>query len=140
MKTYTIREVSERFSLPASTLRYYEEVGLLTEVMRDGKHRMYQDCHLNRLSALCCFKETGMSIAQLQTFFSYEKDANKNQEMVELLAEHTEKVSAQIMNLQKNMQHVQRKLAFYQDICRAEQSQQPMPEWNDYRDKVFPMI
>ena len=91
MKTYTIREVSERFSLPASTLRYYEEVGLLTEVMRDGKHRMYQDCHLNRLSALCCFKETGMSIAQLQTFFSYEKDANKNQEMVELLAEHTEK-------------------------------------------------
>ena len=68
MKTYTIREVSERFSLPASTLRYYEEVGLLTEVMRDGKHRMYQDCHLNRLSALCCFKETGMSIAQLQTF------------------------------------------------------------------------
>lgn len=27
-QTYTIREMSERFGLPASTLRYYEEIGL----------------------------------------------------------------------------------------------------------------
>ena len=32
-QTYTIREMSERFGLPASTLRYYEEIGLLTDVM-----------------------------------------------------------------------------------------------------------
>lgn len=140
MKTYSIRELSELFALPASTLRYYEEVGLLTDIKRDGKHRVYEECHFHRLKALCCFKETGMSIAQLQTFFSYEKDTNKNEEMVELLAEHTEKVSAQIENLQKNMQHVQRKLAFYQDICQAEQAQQPLPEWDEYRDKVFPRI
>ena len=31
-QTYTIREMSERFGLPASTLRYYEEIGLLTDV------------------------------------------------------------------------------------------------------------
>ncbi|MDO5799324.1 MAG: MerR family DNA-binding transcriptional regulator [Eubacteriales bacterium] len=29
MHTYTIREISELFSLPASTLRYYESEGLL---------------------------------------------------------------------------------------------------------------
>ena len=28
MKTYTIRELSEMFDLPASTLRYYESEGL----------------------------------------------------------------------------------------------------------------
>ena len=32
MKTYTIREISELFSLPASTLRYYESEGLLPVV------------------------------------------------------------------------------------------------------------
>ena len=32
-QTYTIREMSERFGLPASTLRYYEEIGLF-----DGCH------------------------------------------------------------------------------------------------------
>ena len=32
-QTYTIREMSERFGLPASTLRYYEEIGLLMDVI-----------------------------------------------------------------------------------------------------------
>ena len=29
MTTYTIKQVSQMFGLPASTLRYYEEIGLL---------------------------------------------------------------------------------------------------------------
>ena len=40
-QTYTIREMSERFGLPASTLRYYEEIGLLTDVkmcIRDSRN------------------------------------------------------------------------------------------------------
>ena len=30
MKEYTIRELSEMFGLPASTIRYYEDEGILT--------------------------------------------------------------------------------------------------------------
>ena len=30
MDTYTIKEVSEMFHLPSSTLRYYEDLGILT--------------------------------------------------------------------------------------------------------------
>ena len=37
-QTYTIREMSERFGLPASTLRYYEEIGLLTDVIHTNLH------------------------------------------------------------------------------------------------------
>ncbi|MGC6767479.1 MerR family transcriptional regulator [Enterococcus sp. LJL128] len=137
MKTYTIKELSTLFDLPASTLRYYEEVGLLTNIQRDGKHRIYEECHFNRLKALCCFKETGMSIAQLLTFFSYEEDADKNEEMVVLLTEHTAKVANQITRLQENMQHVQRKLNFYQDICQAEKLQQPVPSWDNYKNRSY---
>ena len=32
MDTYTIKEVSEMFHLPSSTLRYYEDLGILTNV------------------------------------------------------------------------------------------------------------
>ena len=35
MKTYTIKEVSELFNIPNSTIRYYEEIGLLTKVERN---------------------------------------------------------------------------------------------------------
>ena len=34
MDTYTIKEVSEMFHLPSSTLRYYEDLGILTNVRR----------------------------------------------------------------------------------------------------------
>lgn len=37
--TYTIRQVSEQFQLPMSTLRYYEDVGLLKDVPRKGQQR-----------------------------------------------------------------------------------------------------
>ena len=31
--TYTIRQISNLYKLPASTLRYYEDLGLLTDVV-----------------------------------------------------------------------------------------------------------
>ena len=34
MKTYTITTISQMFDIPASTLRYYESVGLLSNVDR----------------------------------------------------------------------------------------------------------
>ena len=36
MKNYTIREISEMFELPSSTLRYYESEGLLPEVPKSS--------------------------------------------------------------------------------------------------------
>lgn len=57
MKTYTIKEVSELFNIPNSTIRYYEEIGLLTKVERNytGK-RIFLENHINRLKAISCFK------------------------------------------------------------------------------------
>ena len=45
MDTYTIKEVSEMFHLPSSTLRYYEDLGILTNVGRSksGSVSIYRD-------------------------------------------------------------------------------------------------
>ena len=75
MDTYTIKEVSEMFHLPSSTLRYYEDLGILTNVGRSKSgQRVYIRGHINRLKTICCFKKTGMSIAKLQQFFACEED------------------------------------------------------------------
>ena len=51
-QTYTIREMSERFGLPASTLRYYEEIGLLTDVIHtESKKRIYTQQHISASNA-----------------------------------------------------------------------------------------
>lgn len=70
MKTYTIRELSEMFDLPASTLRYYESEGLLPEVSKSPfGQRIYNTEHIERLKCINCFKRTGMTISQLRKFF-----------------------------------------------------------------------
>ena len=51
MKTYSIREISELFSLPASTLRYYESEGLLPNVEKSSSgQRIYTEEHIERLN------------------------------------------------------------------------------------------
>ena len=48
MKEYTIRELSEMFGLPASTIRYYEDEGILTNVGRTPSgQRIFTDSGLS---------------------------------------------------------------------------------------------
>lgn len=111
-KQYSIREVSAKFNLPASTLRYYEEVGILTDIPRNSSgKRIYLEKHINRLKTICCFKNTSMSIAQLQEFFHL----------------------AQLAKMQHDYKHIQKKLAYYQAMKTAVDNHTTLPDWQDYK-------
>jgi len=57
-RLYQIGEVAEITGLTHRTLRYYEELGLLGERDHDaGKHRVYTDNDLERISRITRFKE-----------------------------------------------------------------------------------
>jgi DNA-binding transcriptional MerR regulator len=57
-KIYQIGEVAEITGLTHRTLRYYEELGLLGERHHaPGKHRVYTDEDLERISRILRFKE-----------------------------------------------------------------------------------
>lgn len=139
MAQYSIKEVSEMFQLPASTLRFYEEQGLLTNIKRTAsKQRIYEDCHINRLKTICCFKNAGMSISQLQEFFSYENTEEEHiDSILHLLYTHKDEVTTQIKTLQKSYAHLLRKLHYYEDIKKSLNSNQPLPQWKDYKFKTF---
>ena len=75
MNKYSIKEISKMFSIPASTLRYYEEIGILEDVQKESAtKRVYTDDHIERLHTIFCFKGTGMTIAKIKEFFEYEKE------------------------------------------------------------------
>jgi DNA-binding transcriptional MerR regulator len=96
MKNYTIREISEMFGLPSSTLRYYESEGLLPEVPKSSsRQRIYSDEHVERLKCINCFKRTGMTIPQLRKFFIYEADeAAHIDKIISLLKDQEQIVNA----------------------------------------------
>lgn len=130
--TYTIREVSQKFHLPASTLRYYEDVGLLKNVRRNGKHRLYEEQHLGRLGAIQCFKQTGMTISQIQEFFYHEDETHDFNALVTLLGDQCNVIEEQLQLLLSNQKHIHSKLAFYQAKKIAAEHNQPAPQWDEF--------
>lgn len=139
MAQYTIREISDMFQLPTSTLRYYEEMKLLTNIKRNNSgQRIYEDCHVNRLRAICCFKNAGMSISQLKEFFSYEPEETTHiDDILLLLNNHKSAVNEQIKCLQESYAHLLKNLHYYGDIKKSLESNQPLPQWKDYEFKTF---
>ncbi len=139
MKEYTIREISERFGLPASTIRYYEEEGILTNVGRTPSgQRVFTDGHVNRLRTVCCFKNTGMTINELKQFFAYEADeAAHLDDILTLLQQRKESVTAQIAQLKEAYAHVLRKIHYYEDIQKSLNENLPLPQWKDYQQRVY---
>lgn len=134
-KVYTIREVSEMFNIPVSTLRYYEDEGLLTNVDRSSTNqRIYYEMHINRLRSICCFKRTGMSISQLRDFFNFESDEdNSIDDMIALLDCQKKSVEDKLKELHADYDHVQKKIRFYTDIKKAIENNLPKPNWLDYK-------
>ena len=133
MKNYTIREISEMFELPSSTLRYYESEGLLPEVPKSSsRQRIYSDEHVERLKCINCFKRTGMTIPQLRKFFIYEADeAAHIDKIISLLKDQEQIVNKKLLQLQKDSAHVHHKVEDYSEIKHALENNLPLPVWVD---------
>lgn len=135
MKTYTIKEVSELFNIPNSTIRYYEEIDLLTKVERNytGK-RIFLENHINRLKAISCFKNTGMSLEKIKQFFDFEDDEyNKIDDIISLLSTQEKKVVEDLERLKKDYNHIKKKILYYSDVKKSIINKQVLPQWKDYK-------
>ncbi|MBQ8821566.1 MAG: MerR family transcriptional regulator [Lachnospiraceae bacterium] len=134
MNTYTIRDLSQRFDVPSSTLRYYEDMGLLENVERtDNNQRIYTDEHIRRLEGINCFKKTGLPIARIQEFYQYEKDVDTHiEEIIQLVTEHESNIQNKIAELQQELLHIQHKVRFYNGIKEAIDAGQEPPKWEDF--------
>ena len=61
-----IHEMSERSSVPASTLRYYEKLGLITsERGRSGSHRRYNESTFHRVIYITLAQRAGFSLEEI---------------------------------------------------------------------------
>lgn len=60
-----IAEVAKRSGVPASTLRYYEEKGLVTSVGRRGLRRLFNPSVLERLALIALGRSAGFSLDEI---------------------------------------------------------------------------
>ncbi|MBP1052266.1 MerR family transcriptional regulator [Rhodococcus qingshengii] len=88
-----IGEVAKSFGIAASTLRYYEDEGLLSARSRTGGKRWYGQRELRRLALIRMYTETGMSLEQVRSFI--ETDTTSEQ-FFTVLADQVSTLEAQI--------------------------------------------
>jgi DNA-binding transcriptional MerR regulator len=65
MDGYTISQVAERTGFPATTLRYYEQSGLVRPGRTAAGYRCYDDTHLELLSFIGRAKGFGLSLEEI---------------------------------------------------------------------------
>jgi DNA-binding transcriptional MerR regulator len=68
----SIGELSERTGVPASTLRYYDELGLVRPAARASGRRRYAASAERDVSVIVFFREIGFSLAEIERFVAGE--------------------------------------------------------------------
>jgi DNA-binding transcriptional MerR regulator len=65
VKYLDITEVVQRFGIPASTLRFYEEKRLIASTGRRGLHRLFDPGVLDRLALIALGRAAGFSLDEI---------------------------------------------------------------------------
>lgn len=70
-KLVKIRDVSSKYNITARTLRYYEDIGLLTSIRSDQvSYRMYDEQAIRRIEQILILRKLNISIKDIQRVFS----------------------------------------------------------------------
>jgi DNA-binding transcriptional MerR regulator len=115
-ETLTISQVSERTGLSVHALRYYErESVLLAPVSRGpGGRRAYSDLDVRWLQLCNRFRSGGMPISDLRRYAALLAAGPGNeQQRLELLREHEQRVRAEVERLRETLQIIQSKAGRY---------------------------
>ena len=96
MAAIDIAEVARRSGMPASTLRHYEEKGLIASIGRRGLRRIFESAVLERLALIGLGRAAGFSLDEMAAMFGAEGRPNIDRQ---LLAEKAEALDATIRRL-----------------------------------------
>lgn len=70
MSDLDIAQVARRTGTPASTLRFYEEKGLIAPIGRRGLRRLYDPSVLERLALIALGRASGFSLDEIGEMFT----------------------------------------------------------------------
>ena len=96
-----IKDAGQATGLPAKTIRYYEEIGLVTPARSDNGYRDFSDHDVHRLAFLARARALGFPVADCRDLLALWYDRERASAEVKAIAEtHLEEISAKIVALQ----------------------------------------
>jgi DNA-binding transcriptional MerR regulator len=101
-----IGEVAERSGVPPSTLRYYEEVGLIRSIGRHGLRRQFDADVLLRLSLIELGKTAGFSLTEVAGMFGKDGQPDIPRDQLHAKADDLQRQMVDLRVLRDALRHV----------------------------------
>ncbi|SMX43512.1 Cu(I)-responsive transcriptional regulator [Octadecabacter ascidiaceicola] len=96
-----IKDAGLRVGLPPKTIRYYEDIGIVTPDRADNGYRDFSDAHLHKLAFLARARSLGFSIDDCRDLLALWEDQDRASGDVRAIAkEHLAAIETKIAGLQ----------------------------------------
>jgi DNA-binding transcriptional MerR regulator len=119
IRSYSIKEAAALTGLPASTLRYYEQIGVIAPISRgaSSKHRVYDEDDLDQLMWVACLAATGMSVRDMRQYVANGPlGATAARQQVELLTAQAERLAQEAEQVALRQQYVRIKVDYWHAV------------------------
>jgi DNA-binding transcriptional MerR regulator len=100
-----ITEVARRSGLPASTLRFYEEKGLIASIGKRGLHRVFDPNVLERLALIALGRSAGFSLDETALMFAPDGRPRINWQMLRAKAEELDSTIRNLTEMRDGLRH-----------------------------------
>jgi len=110
---YTIAAAAARCGLPETTLRYWEDIGLVAPVPRDPSsgHRRYRTADVELLETLANLRAVGLSIDDMRAYLAGAADAPGQRRA--LFEAHARRLAGEVAALRLRLQYLELKVRYW---------------------------
>jgi DNA-binding transcriptional MerR regulator len=105
VKDLDIAEVARRSGVPASTLRFYEEKGLIASIGRRRARRLFDAGVLERLALIALGRASGFSLDEIAQMFAADGRPRIAREKLMAKAEELERTIQRLTAMRDGLRH-----------------------------------
>ena len=105
MNALDITEVAKRAGVPASTLRFYEEKGLIKSIGRRGLRRLFEPAVLERLALIGIGRSAGFSLDEIALMFAPDGRPRIDRRMLTAKANELEATIQKLTKMRDGLRH-----------------------------------
>lgn len=105
MRALDIAEVAQRAGVAASTLRFYEQKGLIASVGRRGLRRLFDAGVLERLALIALGRSAGFSLEEIALMFAPDGQPRIDRQMLAARAEALERTIRELSAMRDELRH-----------------------------------
>lgn len=100
-----IGEVAKRSGVPASTLRFYEEKGLITSTGRQGLRRLFPPVVLEKLALIALGQAAGFSLDEIVQMFGPDGKPDINRPLLVTKADEIDRRIKELKAMSNGLRH-----------------------------------